>query len=170
MKVPAFVLPLLLIVCSSPKLLAQSNPSQTAPNNAALKRWVETEKKLATEGNVGAEETLGGFYYFGIGVPQDYPKAAYWLQKAAEQGDANAQFEIGDLYFKGQGVPQSYSQAYFWLDLAAASASPKNPLGQMPLAEMRDEAASHLTRAELSQVQKRAEGWFESRKAKSPAQ
>jgi hypothetical protein len=91
------------------------------------------------------------------------------LEKAAEQGDAGAQFEIGDLYFKGKGVPQSYHLAYFWLDLAAADASSKTLLGQIPLAQMRDEVASHLTRAELLQVQEQAEKWFESHKSSSGA-
>jgi len=170
MIIRAFLLPLFLIACCSPKPLAQSSVSQTAQNDAALKRWVSTEKKLATEGNVDAQEVMGGFYYFGIGVPQSYPQAAYWFQKAAEQGDAGSQFQIGDLYFKGQGVPQSFSRAYFWFDLAAASASAKTLLGQMPLAEMRDEAASHLTRTEILHVQEQAERWAESHKLTSRAQ
>lgn len=158
-----------LIVCCSPDLVAQSGRPQTPQNSAALKSWVLTEKKLAAKGDVRAQEQLGDFYYFGIGVPQDYTKAAYWLRKAAEQGDAGAQFEIGDLYFKGKGVPQSYSRAYFWLDLAAAQASPNTVLGKIPLAKMRDEAASHLTRSEALRVQDRAERWFRSHKTASSA-
>ncbi len=165
MKLPALLLLWSLIICCSPDLIAQSGPSQRPQSDVALKRWVLTEKKLAGEGNIRAQEELGDFYYFGTGVPQDFTKAAYWLRKAAEQGDVGAQFEIGDLYFKGRGVPQSYPRAYFWLDLAAAQASPNTLLGNVPLTEMRDEAASHLSRTEVLHVQKRAERWFKSHKS-----
>lgn len=156
-----------LIVCCSPDLIAQPKRPQRPQNDAALKRWILSEKRLAANSNVHAQEELGDFYYFGIGVPQNFTKAAYWLRKAAWQGEAGAQFEVGDLYFKGKGVPQSYSRAYFWFDLAAAQASPNTVLGKIPLAEMRDEAASHLTRSEELRVQDRAERWFRSHKSAS---
>jgi hypothetical protein len=92
---------------------------------------------------------------------------------------------LGDLYLYGEGVPQDYSQAYFWLDLAAAN-PPRMDSGIPPeaaklfgkaqkgmaqaLISDRDEAASHLTRTELFQVQEQVERWVESHKAKSHAQ
>lgn len=169
MKAAAMILPLLLIICCPRRQLAQTSPQQATQGAAAMSRWLSTERRLAAEGHARAEETLGEFYYFGVSVPRDYTKAAYWFQKAAEQDDVGAQFEIGNLYFQGQGVPQSYRQAYFWLDLAAARASEQNLLKQMPVAEMRDQAASHLTRTELSDIQQRAERWFESHKPKAGA-
>jgi TPR repeat protein len=154
-------------------MLAQTNPSLTAQEKAALKELLSTLRRQAAAGHADAQGSLGAAYYLGVGVPQDYKEAAYWFRKAAEQGDTGAQFGIGDLYFRGLGVPQSYSRAYFWLDLAAAGPSPK-PLFGLDLsagtAEERDEAASHLTRSELLQVQKQAEKWFESHKAPSPTQ
>lgn len=166
MKIHALVLPLLLIICSPRRQFAQTSPQPATQGGAAINKWVSTEKRSAAEGNAQAEETLGEFFYFGVGARRDYTEAAHWFKKAAEQDDVGAQFEIGNLYFQGQGVPQSYSQAYFWLDLAAARASKQNLLKQMPVAEMRDEAASHLTRTELSNVQKRAERWFASHNSK----
>lgn len=95
-------------------------------------------------------------------MPQDYAQAASWYRKAAEQSNARAQYFLGRLYDKGRGVPQDFAEAYFWLDLAAA--------GRPPLAELaakhRDEAASHLTPADLSRQQERARKWFEEHQAK----
>lgn len=178
---------LLMLVgcCCVPPLRAQSNSSQTAQAAAQLRQWVSAERKLAIGGNVEAQELLGTFYYYGFGVPQDYARSAAWFHRAAIQGDAGAQGMLGDLYLQGEGVPQDYSEAYFWLDLAAAS--PPQIGGSLPpgaakelggkLQEMsaqaliqdRDAAASHLTRAELIQVQERAQKWFQSHKPKPSA-
>lgn len=173
MKAPTAVLLFLIAACCLPKVLAQANSSPTAQEKAALKELLSTQRKRASAGHADAQEFLGEAYYLGVGTPQDYTKAAYWFRKAAEQGDTGAQFGIGDLYFRGLGVPQSYSRAYFWLDLAAAGASPKPLFGLNPsagMAEERDEAASHLTRTELLQVQEQAERWFESHKSSSRTQ
>jgi hypothetical protein len=103
---------------------------------------------------------LGILYEEGQGVPQDYTQAVFWYRKAAEQGEDYAQYHLGGLYNKGRSVPQDYAEAYFWLDLAATG-----PLGDFA-AEQRDEAASHLTPADLSREQERARKWFEEHKAK----
>ena len=175
---------ILLFASCIPTLLAQTEDSGSAKRNAEiLNRWVQTERGLAAKGNVDAEEMLGSFYYFGIGVPQDYVRAATWYRKAAEQGDPGAQGMLGEFYLKGEGFPQDYQQAYFWLDLAAAQRSSIRRSMQFPndapqalkglsqsmapkvltaLVNERDEAASHLTRAELSHVQQSAERWLQS--------
>ena len=44
-----------------------------------------------------AQFRLGGFYYEGQGVTQNY-------QKAAERGFANAQYKVGLMYEKGEGL------------------------------------------------------------------
>ncbi|MBV8244134.1 MAG: SEL1-like repeat protein [Hyphomicrobiales bacterium] len=43
-------------------------------------------RPLAEHGDARAQLSLGGMYYNGQGVPQDYPEAAKWTRKAAEQG------------------------------------------------------------------------------------
>jgi uncharacterized protein len=172
-RAPAIALLLLLIACLSPGMLAQANPPATAQEKAALKELLLTARKRAVAGYADAQEFLGDAYYLGVGVQRDYTVAVYWFRKAAEQGDTGAQFGIGDLYFRGLGVPQSYSRAYFWLDLATAGASPKPLFGLDPsagMAEERDEAASHLTRAEMLRVQEQADRWFESHKSSSRTQ
>jgi hypothetical protein len=103
-------------------------------------------------------------YELGLGVPQDYTQAMFWLRKAAEQGAVGCQVSLGDLYKKGQHVPQDYAEAYFWFDLAAAGERDPSQRGQVE--ELRDEAASHLTPADLARVQERARKWFEAHRAK----
>src|SRR5277367_5129714 len=47
----------------------------------------------------------------GIGVPQDYAKAAAYYREAEEAGNAPAMNNLGRLYAEGKGVPQDYAQA-----------------------------------------------------------
>ncbi|KAF9343093.1 hypothetical protein BGX26_006274, partial [Mortierella sp. AD094] len=90
---------------------------------------------------------LGGAYYKGKGVPQDYSnvtnqpqsrllrpkevlllcrversltsKAMEWYLKAANQGNAVALNNLGEMYQYGKGVPQDYSKAMEWYLKAA---------------------------------------------------
>ena len=87
-----------------------------------------------------------------------------WYHKAAEQGDALAQWSLGTLYEYGHGEPQDYAEAYFWLDIAASEKI--EGVKQEDIDKVRDNAASHLTPAELSQVQERARKWFEDHPVK----
>ena len=48
----------------------------------ALKEWT----LLAEQGNADAQYLLGGVYFIGEGVPQDYKTAVKWTTRAAEQG------------------------------------------------------------------------------------
>jgi TPR repeat protein len=118
-------------------------------------------RKAAEQGYAEAELQLGHLYLDGHGVPQDAAKATAWYRKAAEQGDNGALCSLGDMYLDGKGVPQDFAEAYFWLDLAAVGRS-----GDEWLAKHRDEAASHLTPADLSREQERARKWFEAHPAK----
>lgn len=72
----------------------------------------------AGQGDVKAQNLLGGMYYFGQGVPQDYREAAKWTRLAAEQGHATAQERLGHMYREGQGVPENYYEAGKWLRMA----------------------------------------------------
>ena len=114
-----------------------------------------------------AQWRLGYLYDSGQGVLRDDAQAAHWWRKSAEQGDLQAQCGLGLLYHDGSGVPQDYAEAYFWYDLAAA----RVPITLMPdsasqIVKWRDEAASHLTPADLSREQERARKWFEAYQAK----
>jgi hypothetical protein len=120
-------------------------------------------RKAAEQGDADAEYSLGMMYEDGQGVPQDDTQAAAWLRKAAEQGDADAQWSLGGLYLQGRGVPQDYVEAYFWYDLAAGKLDASDA---EQVAKFRDEAASHLTPADLSREQERARKWIEAHQAK----
>jgi hypothetical protein len=89
------------------------------------------------------------------------PSAAMALRyrKCAEQGDAIAQYNLGLDSVTGRGVAQDYLQAYFWFDLAA-SGKPQADLTKLAV-EAREEAASHLSPADLSRAQARAQKWVE---------
>jgi TPR repeat protein len=123
-------------------------------------------RKAAEQGNDEAQDALGDLYDLGQGVPKDYAQAALWYRKAAEQGNADAQDSLGDLYDTGRGVPRDYAEAYFWYDLAAAgeedSSDEEDASDSKHVAKDRDEAASHLTPADLFREQGRAGKWFEA--------
>ena len=68
-------------------------------------------QRLANQGDALAQARLGVMYSKGEGVPQDYSKAAQWIEKAANQDYADAQFRLGWMYFNGEGVRQDYATA-----------------------------------------------------------
>lgn len=101
---------------------------QTDPDIATLKAKAASPefkaritalKSRAAEGDAGAQDALGWFYQFGVGLPQDYSRAIYWYRKAADQNFADAQARLGLLYDKGQGVPSDHQQAAQWYRKAA---------------------------------------------------
>lgn len=121
-------------------------------------------RNAAEQGYAHAQSGLGVMFEKGLGVTQDYAQAVYWCRKAAEQGDAEAQARLGNLYSSGYGVPQDYAEAYFWLGLAASARV--EGVKHEDVDKSRDGAASHLTPAELSQVQERVRKWFEEHPTK----
>ncbi len=76
-------------------------------------------KKLAEQGDAGAQNNLGLMYALGRGVPKDDQQAVAWYRKAAEQGQASAQFILGMMYAHGRGVPKDEQQAVAWYRKAA---------------------------------------------------
>ena len=93
-------------------------------------RWYSMSAEM---GNAMAQFNLGGFYYNGEGVLQDYAKAAEWWTKAAEQGYADAQCNLTLMYDMGQGVAQDYAKAVEWCTKAAEQG---NARGQCNLGVM----------------------------------
>jgi TPR repeat protein len=109
-------------------------------------------RKAADQGLATAQENLGDLYFLGKSVTQDYSKAVYWYLKAAEQGSGKAQYNLGNMYHYGRGVTRDYAEDYFWTSLAASATDYGGNLRPEDVQKWRDEAASHLTPAELSQV------------------
>ena len=75
---------------------------KTGDYATSLEEWTP----LADQGTALAQYFIGVMHLEGLGVPQDYKKAAKWHALAAEQGVAEAQFYLGDMYRKGDGVPE----------------------------------------------------------------
>jgi TPR repeat protein len=92
-------------------------------------KMVQELLKKAKAGDANAQSIVGQMYYVDrsnyLGIanvdcwPQDYAKAAYWLQKAAEQGEAEAQVFLGEMYKNGDGVPQDNAKAAYWIQKSA---------------------------------------------------
>ena len=75
--------------------------------------------KRAQDGDAEAQTRLGGAYYSGNGVEQDFVEAIKWYRLAAEQGYADAQNYLGVAYDSGDGVEQDFVEAVKWYRLAA---------------------------------------------------
>ena len=83
-------------------------------------------RRLAAEqGDVEAQNRLGGLYHEGRGVAQDYAEAVKWLRLAAEQGLAVAQYGLAVMYRDGEGVAQDHAAEVKWLRLAAEQGFPQ---------------------------------------------
>ena len=74
--------------------------------------YAAPDRKAADQGVASAQYNLGGMYYRGEGVAQDYTQALFWYRKAADQGDAYAQYNLGGMYDRGEGVAQNFVQAH----------------------------------------------------------
>jgi TPR repeat protein len=151
----------LALLAGAAGVSAQSIDSRSSQSIATLKAKAES-------GDAEAQRTLGVNHDKGLGVPQDYAKAAIWYRKAAEQGDASSQYSLGLLYYGGQGVPQDYAESYFWFNLAASGKL--ESIEPEKVASLRDAAASNLTKTVLLQTQERARKWFEEHSAKAVPQ
>ncbi len=111
----------------------------------------EGYKKLAEQGNAGAQLRLGWMYADGQGVPKDDQQAVAWFRKAAEQGNSGAQINLGRMYGKGQGVPKDKQSAYFWLLLGSAQ--------ERDYGEERDIVERDLSPVQRAAAQASARNW-----------
>ena len=116
----------------------------------------EELRTRAEQGNARAQAILGGMYYDGRGVPQDYAEAVRWYRLAAEQGDAVGQFSLGGIYALGKRLPQDYVQAHKWLRLAVSLASAEE---KKIYASARDRVGGKMTSAQIAEAQRLAREW-----------
>ena len=79
----------------------------------------ESTQEAAKAGNVDAMAKLGSMYYLGQDIPEDDPRAIWWMSKAAKLNQPYAQACLGLFYLEGKIIPQSNLQAYIWLFKAA---------------------------------------------------
>ncbi len=74
----------------------------------------------AQSGNPEAMAYMGGMYYKGLGIKQDFNEAYKWYQQAAALGYDEAEFSMGKMLEKGEGTERDYEQALGWYQKAAA--------------------------------------------------
>lgn len=86
------------------------------PENFDALRELHTR---ALAGDAAAQLNLGGAFFKGQDIEQDYAEAAKWFHKAARQGLAQAQFNLGMMYATGRGVPLDPAQSVKWYHYAA---------------------------------------------------
>ena len=89
--------------------------SNTAYSDANL----DSQLKLAKQGDAEAQWILGSRYQGGLGVPEKDKTAVIWYTKSAEQGYIDAQYNLGLMYANGEGVQQDYKTAVMWYTKAA---------------------------------------------------
>ena len=80
-------------------------------------------KKLADQGDAGAEYMIGTIWYQGKGKPQNYQEASRWYLRSAYQGNPDSQNSLGQIYREGKVQPANPVVAYAWFSLAAAQSN-----------------------------------------------
>jgi uncharacterized protein len=85
-------------------------------NFAEAARWY---LKLAQQGDVRAQTTMGLMYARGFGVKKDMQAAHRWWSFAAAANDPGAQYNLALTYANGEGVAQDYARAAEWYEKAA---------------------------------------------------
>ena len=92
---------------------------------------------------------MGVAYANGLGVPQNYAKAARWYHLASAKSYAPAQLNLGALYATGKGVNQNYIFAHMWWNLAAST-------GDDDARKNRDRLAERMTSNQIAEAQRLA--------------
>lgn len=75
--------------------------------------------RLAKNGDVRAQTSLGLMYARGYGVNRSMAEALRWWNFAAIQNDPGAQFNLGLAYSRGEGIPADFERALRWYREAA---------------------------------------------------
>src|ERR1700759_3749553 len=73
----------------------------------------------AAAGDAQAQFVLGGRYFDGRGVAQDYGQALTWYRYSADQGYAPALNQLGYMHQHKFGLPRDYRRALNYYRLAA---------------------------------------------------
>ena len=99
--------------------LPVSDPAYAAFEAGKYLTALKEAQKAAKRGEPQAYTLMGLIYEDGLGVAQDFQKAAQYYKKGAALGDDNARVGYGLLLAQGKGVPQNYREAARYLELAA---------------------------------------------------
>ena len=144
----AYLIALCLVAAAAPAMAASKTaavsgwkPTEVAPAESQIPplvadpiyaafdegRYQEAKnlaEAAAAQGDGPAHTLLGQMYEQGLGVPQDYAKAAEWYVKGAALGDVHSQFSLGVLLAEGRGIKENKKQAADFFELAASKNHP----------------------------------------------
>lgn len=110
-------------------------------------------RQAGTEGNVTAQNLLGGMYRTGyLQIRRDPVESVKWYRMAASQSDHDAQFRLGRLHENGTGTDRNLVLAFMWYELAAVGNH-----GQAR--ENRDRLAANLPGEQLAEARRLARDW-----------
>lgn len=118
--------------------------------------------KLAREGNVEAQTTLGRWYENGAwmyDVKKDHNKAVFWYKKAAAQGYGLAEYSLGSWY---DNYAHNYAEAIMWYKKAAAHDIPSAQIILGELYEGGEKIEKNLSEAKKYYTQSCNNGWLPS--------
>lgn len=105
MKKTLGVFSLLMAALFAPSLIQAQISLEEAPDS------IRNIMQEAQKGDATAQNEVGGWYYRGQHVAQNYDEAIQWWAKAAKQGNPQAIGNMGLCYQLGKGVPQDSLKA-----------------------------------------------------------
>ncbi|MDD4927876.1 MAG: SPOR domain-containing protein [Gallionella sp.] len=109
----------IFMTLAAPVAWADFESDLSATEKTDTQRIMRELHAKAAAGDADAQLNMGGMYFKGGDVEQDYKEAARWFRLAAHQGHPRAQFNLGMMYDTGQGVKQDHKEAAWWYHLAA---------------------------------------------------
>lgn len=142
----------ILLILSIPGISqADFEADLAATEKTAPPQTLRELRARAAAGDTNSQLNMGGVFFKGEQVEQDFTEAARWFRLAAQQGQAQAQFNLGMMHAIGQGVEQNPGEAVKWYRLAADQ---KLAIAQLNL------GVAYATGAGIAQNEARAVKWF----------
>lgn len=132
--------------------ISYKNGRGVAKNDVEAVRWYRLS---ADQGYAPAQSDLGYMYSAGRGVAKNEAEAFKWFRKAANQNNAIAQDWLAAMYKDGRGVTQNNIEAYKWYRISLER-------GYAKAADKAKNLASKMTKAEISEGQRRATAWLKA--------
>lgn len=149
---------LLLLVFNGSAALADTAAGLAYMKRGAYFRAMTEFEDPAKAGDPIAQANLGVIYYYGLGVPADFTRSAYWYHAAALKGNIDAQLGLAILYTTGQGVPPSFPIAHMWLAIAE-EAMPPSP-DRARVADDMKALAGKMSPGEVAQSKSLLDAWY----------
>jgi TPR repeat protein len=100
---------------------AAGKPERTPPFSVPALRayWYPVSRPIDVNAAALASLAVAHLYADGLGVPQDFAKAAEFYRRAADLGMAEAAYHLANHYRDGRGVPRDREAAFRWYRRAA---------------------------------------------------